>query len=120
MPHRNHSRRTDGHRNGSEPSPAGRERRRARRVPLNAPLSVEWEHYPDVKRLRVLDISRSGFRFECSRNYAVGERGHAVCIKPEDTPLNSDFVIVWGRDVGHGRFQYGARFVKSIARRRAA
>jgi hypothetical protein len=124
MPHRSHSRQSNERRSGTESVghgwESGKDRRRARRVRLCAPLAVHWDHHPDVKRLRIIDLSRSGFQFECTRIYAIEERGHAESIKPEETRIDSDFVIVWSRDMGHGRHRYGARFVKSASHRRAA
>lgn len=81
---------------------------------------VRWNGHAEPEKIRILDLSRTGFRFECTRIYKLSERGHALEIKPEDTRLDSDFVIVWSREAGHGRYQYGARFVKSASHRRAA
>lgn len=98
----------------------GRERRVARRVNLRAPLAVRWAGHSEVVRIRILDLSRSGFRFECHKIYSLGDHGHAVSIKPEDTRIDSDFEIVWARELKAGTYQYGARFVKHAAARRSA
>jgi hypothetical protein len=98
----------------------GRERRAARRVTLRAPLSVRWAGEEEFAKLRILDISRTGFRFECSRIYTIGNHGHADSIKPEGTRIESDFVVVWTREIKAGVYQYGARFVKSASLRRSA
>jgi hypothetical protein len=98
----------------------GRERRAARRVHLRAPLIVRWPGEPESSKLRILDLSRSGFRFECHKIYSIHDHGHAESIKPEGTHIGSDFVIVWAREVKAGTFQYGARFVKSESLRRSA
>lgn len=98
----------------------GRERRVARRVLLRAPLLVRWPGQSESSKIRILDLSRSGFRFECHKIYSIHDHGHAESIKPEDTHIGSDFVIVWAREVKQGIFQYGARFVKSDSLRRSA
>ncbi len=98
----------------------GRERRAARRVTLRAPLAVRWAGEEEFAKIRILDISRTGFRFECSRIYTIGDQGHADSIKPEGTRIESDFVVVWTRELKPGVYQYGARFVKSASMRRSA
>jgi hypothetical protein len=97
-----------------------RDRRVSRRVNLRAPLTVRWAGEEGVAKIRLLDISRTGFRFECSRIHSIGNHGHAESIKPEDTRIDSDFVIVWTYEVKPGCYHYGARFVKSVALRRSA
>ena len=123
MPHRSQPK-SSGNRthtsDGQSAGGTGRERRTARRVRLSAPMAVRWDGHAELSRIRILDISRTGFRFECSRVYSMRERGHAVSIKPEDTRIESDFVIVWSREMAPGRYQYGARFVKSQALRKSA
>lgn len=103
-----------------EGSASGRERRVARRVHLRAPLAVRWAGHSEVVRIRILDLSRSGFRFECHKVYSLEDHGHAESIKPEGTHIGSDFVIVWAREVKPGTYQYGARFVKHASARRSA
>lgn len=104
---------------GGHPS-GGRERRASRRVTLRAPLAVRWAGEESLAKIRILDISRTGFRFECSRIYSIGNHGHADSIKPEGTRIESDFVVVWTREIKAGLYQYGARFVKSASLRRSA
>ena len=99
---------------------SGRERRVARRVHLRAPLAIRWAGQAETVRIRILDLSRSGFRFECHKVYSLEDRGHADSIKPENTHIGSDFVIVWAREVKPGTYQYGARFVTHAAARRSA
>ena len=101
-------------------SAGGGERRAARRVHLRAPLIVRWPGEQESSKIRILDLSRSGFRFECHKIYSIHDHGHADSIKPEGTHIGSDFVIVWAREVKPGTFQYGARFVKSESLRRSA
>ena len=98
----------------------GRERRVARRVLLRAPLLVRWPGHAESSKIHILDLSRSGFRFECHKIYSIHDHGHAESIKPEGTHIGSDFVIVWAREVKQGIFQYGAKFVKSDSLRRSA
>lgn len=125
--HRSSTRNTTDRRRGSEADPAspsssagGRERRCARRVHLRAPLAVRWEGQSEDMKLRILDLSRSGFRFESHTLYSLHDHGHAESIKPEGTHIGADFVIVWAREVKPGTYQYGARFVKSDSLRRSA
>jgi hypothetical protein len=99
---------------------SGGERRVARRVHLRAPLAVRWAGHSETVRIRILDLSRSGFCFECHKVYSLEDHGHAESIKPEGTHIGSDFVIVWAREVKPGTYQYGTRFVKHAAARRSA
>ncbi|MEY3144043.1 MAG: PilZ domain [Planctomycetota bacterium] len=87
---------------------------------LRAPLAVRWSGDSESSKIRILDLSRSGFRFECHKIYSLHDHGHAESIKPEGTHIGSDFVIVWAREVKPGTYQYGARFVKSETLRRSA
>ena len=125
--HRSQSRSQSDRRRGNETEQGsgsagsgGRERRCARRVLLRAPLTVRWPGHSELSKIRILDLSRSGFRFECHRIYSLHDHGHAESIAPEGTPIGSDFVIVWAREVKPGTYQYGARFVKSESLRRSA
>lgn len=124
MPHRSHARNPGHHRGAPAPAwpfgEAENDRRSARRVKIHSPLAVRWKGQRESAKIRLLDLSRSGFRFECGKIHSLEERGHAECIQPEGTRIDCDFVIVWSREVGPDRFQYGARFVKTESARKSA
>ena len=97
------------------------ERRRARRVLLPAQIVIRWEWSGQMETVKLVDFSASGFRFRTPQAVLNGEMGRAISIKPEGTPVDAEFVVVWSRECGllgpHGQ-ECGARFVDLRALRR--
>ena len=97
------------------------ERRRARRVILPAQIVIRWEWSGQLEQVKLVYFSASGFRFRTPNGVLNGEMGRAISIKPEGTPVDAEFVVVWSREYGllgpHGQ-ECGAQFIDPRAKRR--